>query len=171
MMNEKVVVQYKGFFDYSLLNKLLMDLINYVDKNEVDNYFLKKIQIVMVEMLENNYEYTHKIEKDIKKQILEPEFKLLRTGDGFRIIASNPMLINDSQKLKAHLDKINGLNSLELKELYKDTLKGGMQMKGRNSGTGLIRIRKVARNKINYSFKKIDNKLLYYTIEIMVNPK
>lgn len=171
MVNENVVVQYKGFFDYGLLNKLLMDFIRYVDQNEIDTYFLKKVQIVMVEMLENNYQYTHKIEEDIKNELIEPEFKLLRIGDGFRITASNPILMNDSTKLKIHLDKINNLNTDEIKQLYKETLKDGMHMKGSNSGTGLIRIRKVARNKINYSFKDINNKLLYYTIEMLVNPK
>jgi len=171
MMSENVIIQHKGFFDYSLLNKLLMDFIKYINKNDVSSYFLKKIQIVMVEMLENNYQYTHLIEDELSNKKREPEFKLLEIDGGFKILASNPIFREDADKLKLKIDNINNLNNKELKELYKETLKKGMHVKKSNAGTGLIRIAKVTKNKINYSFKEIDNKLLYYTLEIFVNPK
>jgi hypothetical protein len=171
MVSEDIIVQYKGFFDYSLLNKVLLDFIKYVDEKDIDDYYLKKIQIVMVEMLENNYQYTHRFEKKLTEENHEPEFKLYKTEKGFKVMASNPIIINDANLLKAHLDKINGLSKEQLKILYKETLKGGMHNKHNNAGTGLIRIMKVSKNKIKYTFRKINNKLLYYTLEILVNPK
>ncbi|PLX13167.1 MAG: hypothetical protein C0597_12065 [Marinilabiliales bacterium] len=168
---ENNIVQYKGFLDYSLLNKLLMDFITYVKDKNIENYYLKKLQIVMVEMLENNYQYTHRIEEKLIDENLEPEFKILRTEEGFKVIASNPILIEDADLLKFHLENINSLGADQLKVLYKETLKGGMHIKKNNAGTGLIRIIKVSKNKIKYSFRKINNKLLYYTLETLVNPK
>lgn len=169
-MGENIIVQYKGFFDYSLLNKLLMDFIKYVDENHVDGFFLKKIQIVMVEVLENNYQYTQ-LKEDNLQSNLEPEFKIIKLNEGFKVVASNPILRNDAYHLKSRIEKINSLTINELKALYKDTLKEGMYIRKNNAGTGLIRIAKVTRNKISYSFREIDNKLLYYTLEILVNPK
>ena len=170
-MPGNVIVQYKGFFDYGLLNKLLMDFMKYVEKNNIDSYFFKKVQIVMVEMLENNYQYTHLIEDELKYENFEPEFKIVNSDFDFKVITSNPILTNDAYQLKAHIDKINDFSREDLKTNYKDTLKEGMYIKNANSGTGLIRIAKVSKNKINYSFRKINNKLLYYTIEILVAPK
>ncbi len=170
-MSGNVVVQYKGFFDYSLLNKLLMDFMKYVEKNNIDNYIFKKIQIVMAEVLENNYQYTNLIEDELKHENFEPEFKILISNPHFKVIASNPILTNDANHLKAYIDKINNFSREDLKTIYKDTLKEGMYIKNANSGTGLVRIAKVSKNKINYSFRKINNKLLYYTIETLVTPK
>lgn len=170
-MPGNVIIQYKGFFDYGLLNKLLIDFMEYVKKNNIDSYFFKKVQILMVEMLENNYQYTHLIEDELKHENFEPEFKIISSDPDFKVIASNPILTNDAYHLKAYLDKINDLSRQDLKTNYKNILREGMYIKNANSGTGLIRIAKASKNKISYSFRKINNKLLYYTIEILVAPK
>lgn len=171
MNTDNIIIHHKGFFNYNLLNKLLTDFIKYVDENKIDNFFFKKIQIIMVEMLENNYQYIHSIEDENRIKDYKPEFKILKTDGEFKIISSNPVLHIDADILKSHIDKINSSDLEELKELYKLTLKEGMHSEKRTAGTGLIRIAKVTKNKISYSFRKIDNKFLYYTLEIVVNSK
>ncbi len=171
MKTENIIIQQKAFFDYSLLNKLLLDFSIYVKENNIENYFYKKIQIVMVEILENNYQYTQNIRGKYEIKNFIPEFKILKLDQGFKIRASNPILIYDADILKSNIDNINNSDLNQLKEIYKELLKNGMYSNKITAGTGLLRIAKVAKNKIMYSFQKIDNKLLYYTLEIMVNPK
>lgn len=171
MKTKNIILQHNAFFDYCLLNKLLLDFSDFVKENKIENYFYKKIQIVMVEMLENNYQYTQSIERKYEIVDFIPEFKILITEKGFKISASNPILIQDADKLKSKIDKINNASLNQLKDIYKKVLKDGMHSSKITSGTGLIRIAKVTKNKFFYSFQKIDNKLLYYTLEIMVNPK
>lgn len=168
---KNVILYYRGFFDYNLLNKLLNDFTVLVKENNIPNYFFKKIQIVMVEVIENNYQYIQSIEKKYMTENFIPEFKILHFEKGYKIFASNPILIDDAEILKSQIEKINKSDISQQKELYKETLKDGMYSKKITAGTGLIRIAKVTKNKIIYSFKKINNKLLYYTIEITINPK
>ena len=170
MNNETVILHFKGFFNYKIINQLLADFVNYANESKLNNYFFKKIQIVMVEMLENNYQY---FQGSLTEKILKstPEFKLIKSHDSYKLLASNPILVDDADNLKTQIDKINNSNYFELKRLYKEILKDGMYSKKKTAGIGLIRIAKVTKNKIGYSFRKIDNKLLNYTLEIMVNPK
>ena len=170
-MNNENIIQYKCFFDYNLLNKFLSDFIFYAQKNNIDSYIFKKIQIVMVEMIENNYRYIQSIEKEYYLKDFKSEFEIVRTNLGYKLISSNPIIINDTYDLKTHIDKINNSSFSQLKTLYKEILKEGMYSKKISAGTGLIRIAKVTKNKIKYSFQKIDNKLLYFTIETLVTQK
>lgn len=169
-MND-TILKYEGFFNYSILNHLLSDFIHYVDANKIDEYLFRKVQIVMVEIIENNYHYTQSMNRNYDIEMLKPEFKLEKTMEGFRLCSSNPILKKDAEFLKRILDHINRVSLKRLKEQYKNTLKESMYSDKPTAGIGLLRIAKVTGNKIKYSFRKIDNNLLYYTLEIMVNPK
>lgn len=171
MKTNTIILYHQGFFDYEVLNQLLYDFSVLVTQNDIQNYFYKKIQIVMAELLENNYQYTQSNEIEFAQGKYIPEFKIIKHNQGFEICASNPILTNDAYLLQLYLDKINNSNLSELKEIYKEILKAGMHSPKKTSGTGLIRIAKVTKNKFKYSFRKINNKLLYYTLEIMVNSK
>jgi len=170
-MNEEIVLEHKGFLNYNLLNKLLGDFIVYVEKNRIDNYLFKKVQIVMVEMLENNYQYMENLGKESVVHTVSPEFKIIKTGNGFKLTASNPVQVKDVNQLRTMIEEINRCDLKKIKELYKNTLKEGMYSEKKTAGTGLLRIAKVTKNKIVYSFRKVDNKLLNYTLEIMINSK
>lgn len=167
----RIILKHEGFFNYNILNNLLSDFIQYVNKENIDNYLFRKVQIVMVELLENNYQYTQTLDKHHEIAKLKPDFKLKKTLEGFKLSSSNPILEEDAEALKQKLDKINNIDLKRLKQYYKNTLKEGMHSEKSTAGIGLLRIAKVTRNKIKYSFRKIDNNLLYYTLEIMVNPK
>ncbi|MCB2195734.1 MAG: SiaB family protein kinase [Bacteroidetes bacterium] len=167
----KIILKHKGFFNYSILNNLLSDFIQYVKTHNIDEYLFRKVQIVMVEIIENNYHYTQSLSRNYDIEKLQPEFKLEKTPEGFSLSSSNPVKAKDAEALKQLLHHINHVDLKKLKEEYKYTLKEGMHSEKSTAGIGLLRIAKVTRNKIKYSFRKIDNNLLYYTLEIMVNPK
>ncbi len=169
-MNE-IIIKHEGFLNYSLLNKLLSEFIQYVNRNHVNSYVFRKVQIVMVELLENNYQYVQSIREHYEIEQRKPEFYLIITPYGFKLVASNPVAAKDADELKKTLDNINNFDLKILKEQYKKTLKERMYSDKPTAGIGLLRIAKVTKNKIKYSFRKIDNNLLYYTLEIMVNPK
>ena len=167
----KIILKHKGFFNYTILNNLLSDFIQYVNLNTLDEYLFRKVQIVMVEIIENNYQYTQSLNGNYEIEKLKPEFKLEKTPKGFRISSSNPIMENDAVTLKQLLEHINQVDLKKLKEQYKNVLKEAMHSEKPTAGIGLLRIAKVTKNKFKYSFRKIDNNLLYYTLEIMVNPK
>lgn len=171
MESENVIFEFKGYFNYQTVNKLLKDFYDYTLKESIDIYYYKKIQIIMVEVLENNYRYVKELSREGLDDRFLPEFKISQIGNDFKLLSSNVVLKNDARLLKTHIDEINNSNIDQLQELYKKILEEGIYTQKSSAGIGLIRIVKVTKNKIEYSFKKIDNKLLYYTLEIMINSK
>ena len=171
MESENVIFEFKGYFNYQTVNKILKDFYDYTIKESIDIYYYKKIQIIMVEVLENNYEYIKKLQPEYLDDKFLPEIKITQIGNDFKLLSSNIVLNNDAYLLKTHIDKINNSNLDQLQELYKNILEEGIYTQKQSAGIGLIRIVKVTKNKIEYSFKKIDNKLLYYTLEILINSK
>ncbi|MFP4022973.1 MAG: SiaB family protein kinase [Thiohalospira sp.] len=171
MANDNQILYYKGFLDYAIVNKLLKELFEQGQSGALDIKVFKKIQIVMVEMLENSYKYISEMAIPTKSSEFLPEFKILKENKFYRLIASNPIYHNDVDDLKQHIDKINNTELPELQKWYKEILKNEIYSKKKSPGIGLIRIAKVVRNKFKYSFQEIDNKFLYYTLEILINTK
>jgi len=171
MTVNKPILYYKGFFNYAIVNHLLKELLLLEQSGILSNITYKKIQIVMVEMLENSYKYTSEEIKFFNPVFYLPEFKILKENHSFRLSASNPIKKEDLPDFKKHLDKINISRLPELKEWYKKILKDEIYSKKQSPGIGLIRIAKVVRNKFEYTFQQIDNKFLYYTLDILINTK
>lgn len=171
MTVDKPILYYKGFFNYAIVNNLLKELLSLEQSGVLSNIAYKKIQIVMVEMLENSYKYTSEEIKLFNHSYFLPEFKILKENHSFRLSASNPIIKEDLPDLKKHLDKINNAGLPELRKWYKEILKKEIYSKKQSPGIGLIRIAKVVRNKFEYTFQKINNKFLYYTLDISINTK
>ncbi|MEE4196725.1 MAG: SiaB family protein kinase [Bacteroidales bacterium] len=171
MSGDEQMIHYKGFFSYSVVNKLLRELSLLWQSEMLDSPAYRKIQIVMVEMLENNYKYTSEKIDSFGYPEFFPEFKIIKENKAYRLIASNPVSREDLFALKQQLEKINQLDLTALRRWYKEILKEEIYSPKQSPGIGLIRIAKVIRNKFNYSFQKIDNKFLYYTLEILINKK
>lgn len=165
------ILSYKGFFNYTIVNQLLKQLTEFEQSGRMDLLAFKKIQIVMVEMLENSYSYTSNFAKEFPYDNFFPEFKIIKLEDTYQLISSNPVKESDVDELKMHLERVNRSSLKELRAWYKEILMEGIYSKKRSAGIGLIRIAKVVRNKFKYSFHKIDNKFLYYTLEISINTK
>ncbi len=169
MNKNKCILYYKGFFNYTIVNKLLNELLE--QSEALDISVFNKMQIVMVEMLENNYRYTSNKIISFDHADFFPVFKIIDEDKFYRLIASNPIKYEDVNELKEHLEKIYCLGLSGLRKWYKDILKDEIYSVKQSPGIGLIRIAKVVRNKFKYSFQEIDNKFLYYTLEILINKK
>lgn len=165
------IIAYKGFFNYAKVNQLLEELVALENTGKIEESVFKKIQIIMVEMLENNYSYTSDFINEPQFEKYPPEFKLIRLDNNYQLISSNLVKKSDASNLNIHLEKINQYSLSDLREWYKEILKNGIYSKKNSAGIGLIRIAKIIRNKLKYSFYKIDNKFLYYTLEILINTK
>ena len=125
----------------------------------------------MIELIENNYQYLKNSKITKEKKLIESEFCLVQVNEGFKIFSSNPIKVSDAGFLKSHIDQINKSDSNKLRTIYKQILTDGIYSSKRTAGIGLMRIAKVAKNKIHYTFKQIDNNLLNYSIEIEINSR
>lgn len=169
MNNNHQIISYTGFFSYELTGQLIEKLRNSREKYNLDKSSFRKILTLMVEVLENNYKYVNKLEKEVIDSInVYPMFSLTNEKKYFKMTSGNPILKKDIDPLKNKIDLINSLNREQLKDLYKKTMSEGIYENQEGAGLGIMKMAKITRNKVDYSIKKIKDDLYFYTIEIKI---
>ncbi|HAN17993.1 MAG: hypothetical protein A2X13_10215 [Bacteroidetes bacterium GWC2_33_15] len=168
MKDTKILFQYEGFFSHSIVNKLIRDFYEINKIHKLPTSVFKKMLIVMIEILENNYKYVQSIQNELPEGINLPYIKISKIARGFEIESANPLKIEHVSLLENKIKEINEYNKVLLKEFYLKKLLEGVYIEKDTPGVGLIRIAKITHNKIKYSFKQIDNKFLNYTLRIKV---
>jgi len=92
-----------------------------------------------------------------------------KTNEKFIIYSGNIISINNIETLSNKIDKINSLDSDELKKYYKDLRKSGEDKHDKGSGLGLIEIAKKSKNKLLYKYTNIDTITSYFELTIHID--
>jgi len=167
MPEQQMLIDYKGILSFSTISQLLSKLKEQMDLLGERLSTYKRILIIMVEVLENIHKYVESQQGKINvSQLTQIDFKLTKTGSSYFITSSNLINIESQKPIQDKVDLINNLNHEELKKLYRQIISNGQFTKEGGAGLGFIEIAKTSQNKINYSFEKIDDTFVYYTINI-----
>lgn len=153
----QILVVHKGIFSQEAIKPVLRMV-----ENNLQNNILKTQKIayhMMVEILQNISQHSYG-KNGIKEGIL-----MLGKEKGTYIInAGNYILKKDKPQLKKHLDHLNSMTKKELNEKYIKILAEGIDDK--EAGLGLIDIAREVNERIEYSFHKVDNNILFFAISI-----
>lgn len=171
MENHPEILSYKGFLSYQITGRLIEKLRDISHELNLKKSTYRKIVTLMVEMIENNYNYVNSLDRHIVNQSPQkPFFSFCRSGDHFTLKSGNPILQEDARALKNRIDHINQLHYQELKQLYQNTMAKGIyeNQKRTGAGLGMMKMVKISRSKIHYELVRIQNDLYYYTIEIAI---
>ena len=167
MPEQQLLIEYKGSLTFSTISQLLNKLKEQMDLLGEKLSTYKRILIIMVEILENIHKYMESQQgKANPTPQMQIDFKLTKTEGNYQISASNLINIEAQKIIQDKLDLINGLNHDELKVLYRQIISNGQFTKEGGAGLGFIEIAKTSQSKIAYSFEKMDNTFLYYTINL-----
>jgi hypothetical protein len=160
------ILSHTGPLSYEEIGFLLNRMSAFVDKQGMSITVKKKLYSAMVESLENIYKHQDIINNDASHL---PRFSLFLGETDFNLFASNSLKVEKISALQQKIDKVNSLDKIGLKDLYKFTiLSGNVSPKG-GAGLGIINIAKVSENKINYTFESIDDKFSYFTINVLIS--
>jgi len=165
------IISYSGYLSYQITGRLIEKLGDLSDELNLNKSTYRKIVTLMVEIIENNYNYVNRLdEQTLNESNQKPFFSFSRSGDYFKLKSGNPILKQDAQALKKRIEHINRLHYQELKELYKNTMAEGIydNIKRSGAGLGIMKMAKIAKSKINYNMEKINDNLYYYTVEIAI---
>jgi hypothetical protein len=167
MPEQQLLIDYKGILSFSTISQLLNKLKEQMDLLGEKLTTYKRILVIMVEVLENIHKYIEsQQETEEATQLAQVNFQLIKTGDKFLIKSSNLVRAEAQKRIKDKLDLINRLDHDELKGLYRQIISNGQFTKEGGAGLGFIEIAKTSQNKINYSFEKVDDAFVYYTINL-----
>ena len=124
----------------------------------------------MIESLENIIRYNEILKKD--QNIFTdhpPEFRIFAEGNQFFIESGNAILNIDIDKLNQKLSKLNELDKLGIRELYKETITDGKFSEKGGAGLGIIEMAKIADDKLDFSFSEINDNCSFFTLKLAVN--
>ncbi|MFM1876314.1 MAG: hypothetical protein RL266_2051 [Bacteroidota bacterium] len=158
-----VLMVYKGDFG----KDSIMPIIQIIEEkmraeNEVGP---KAFFLILVELLQNVSR--HNIENDGMKDGI---FMITEGEDGnYWTSVGNVVSRQTMDLLKEKIDQLNGMDAMELKKAYKQTLREGSFSDKGGAGLGLIEIARKSSDKLDYSFDDMGNGKFFFTFNVKFN--
>lgn len=151
---------YRGKFTKNITANLLALTETNLEKAEDTQKLKKKIYFVMVECLQNITKHQDKVKDSLGE---ESAILVLQKRDKRYYITTGNVIENTNiEKLSGMLEKVNAMDSDELKLYYQEMLvTGEISTKG-GAGLGLIAMARKTGNKLLYDFQHVDDKISYF---------
>jgi hypothetical protein len=171
MESNKVVLSFKG----DVTSELMASILNIIeqrmeDLNEAPK-LRKKVYNVLVECLQNLYHHIDDLPAEDGKNGRDRSaiFMIsLNSNNGYTITTGNYIQTDRKASFEDRLKRINSLDKMELKELYKEVLSAdGRSAKG-GGGLGMIDIARKTGKKLNYDFATLSDEYSFFSLNINV---
>jgi hypothetical protein len=161
MCNKDIILLHKGNFSPIVIDPVIYIVENNIKSNAVN---VQKLTFqVIIEALQNLSHHSM-ANKDEKEAI----FIIGRKNAKHYISTGNYLKSNKVKQLELQLEHILTLSKIELKQLHEETVHKKQAGKGKEIGLGLIEIAIESNKMFNYHFSKINNKISFYTFDVVV---
>jgi len=168
MLDEKVLLAYKGDFNHGIVNILLTNAKSQMEGLGLELATRKKLYNIMVECLENINRYAGEgtFENDLLKNF--PLFLLGMSESGYYVTIGNLIRGEDKELLKIQLDDVSKLSQSELKEKYRDVIMDAKITEGGGAGLGIIDMAIKSENRLEYTFNDVKDDISFFILEIKI---
>jgi hypothetical protein len=92
----------------------------------------------------------------------------LNKNNGYSITTGNYIQTTRKDSFENKLERINSLESAELKELYKEVLNNDARSEKGGGGLGMIDIARKTGKKLNYAFAPLNDEYSFFSLNINV---
>lgn len=167
-MAKNEILIYKGPLNHEMINGLIHKVQNRFIELDVLYNLQKRGITILIELLENSCNYMRKLNNEEIADLPDPEMHIVQSDDVLHFYSGNLIFKEDSKILERKLKELNNIEISKIRDYYKFAMVGSMHSQKGTGGIGLMRILKIAKSRFNYSFKKIDDKFLYYNVEIIL---
>lgn len=157
--NSNILMVYKGDFS----KESILPIINIIQERMYspdESSRGKSLYSILVELLQNVSR--HSLDSLNKDGLFMITFK----DKVYTISAGNIVTKETKQVLSEKVEMLNKLNSYDLKDLYKKTLKEGMFSEKGGGGLGLIEIARESSGPLNVSFDDLENEMSFFTLNV-----
>lgn len=160
IISENIIILYCNLFEQDSLVRLISILKSqkYSDKG-----FKKRIISSMVELLQNIILHGKMHVQD--KKYSPGIFYISKTKNIFYLNTVNYIPNKETEQLDVKLSNLNSLDKPALEEMYNKQL-FDFSDDGQNAGLGFIEMRLKSKNKLTYSFKKVDEKYSLFNLKL-----
>lgn len=168
---QRIMLSFKGELSAELVTALLGLVERKMEVMEPDQKVRKRVFNVVMECLQNLYHHNSKARANGEgKRPEEPEgMVMIAHGEtGYSVLTGNFMASDEVNGLKAHLDRVNGCEPEQLRELYKEILNDGRYGRAGGGGLGLIDIARKSGRKLEYGFVPLDSENAFFSLNVNV---
>lgn len=165
---QRIMLSFKGNLSPELVTALLGLVERKMEAIEPDGRMRKRVFNVMMECLQNLYH--HNAGTSIADTLDERQgvIMIAHGEKGYSVLTGNFMASEEVSDLKSHLDRVNGCEPEQLRDLYKETLNDGRFGKSGGGGLGLIDIARKSGRKLEYGFVPLDEANAFFSLNVNV---
>jgi len=170
-LKDDILLFYKGNVDSDVINHVLDAVEEKMVKVNEQSKLRKKVYNVLVESLQNLYHHVDRVPEDFEDQTSERYGLVVvkKVDNGYRIVTGNFVQADNVEKLEEKIKRINKSSHEEIKELYKFILNHQRISAKGGGGLGLVDIARKTGNKLEYAFKKYNDRYSFFYLDILVN--
>lgn len=169
---QRVMLTFKGSLTPALITALLGMIEQKMDIIEPDAKSRKRVFNVVMECLQNLFHHNAKLitNNGGTNHLNDPHgvVMIAQYEEGYSVVTGNFIAGKDVEKMKLHLDKINGLERDGLREFYKETLSNGKFSAQGGGGLGMIDIARKSGGKLEYGFVPYDEHNSFFSLNVNV---
>jgi len=160
----QIMLAYDGVLSYEIVEAFISRLKQDIEAIEVPKKERKRFFSIVVECIQNLSKHGNIAElKDTNfLVIVEKENETLKISTG------NVVKAESEETIQQWINYVNTKNEEELKTLYKNGVKNNKLSERGEASLGLIDIARKSSKKLQYEFKKIDEKSSYFLFQTQV---
>ena len=166
-----LLMSFTGEISEQKVDTILTDLEKQLEESEPEFKKQRKVYNILVEALQNLYHHTGKkkhfivVGEDSNRDVA---FVIGKKAGDYNILAANYIENKNIPSLRDRLDKINGMDSDELRRFYKEVLNNGEYSVHGGGGLGMIDIARKSGNKLEYRFEDVSDDYSLFALKIKV---
>jgi len=171
MEGNNIMLSFKGDITSELMTSILHIMESRLDSMKEDTKVKKKVYNVLVECLQNLYHHIDEVpdKKVDKNNSGKSAIFMIGIGESdYSIVTGNYLLTEKVPSFKKMLERINSLNTEDLKNLYKEILNNERLSEKGGGGLGMIDIARKTGQKLNFNFVEINDKYSFFSLNIKV---
>lgn len=168
MEGGNILLSFKGEVTSDLLTSILQIMESKMDSLEEPPVVKKKVYNILVECLQNLY---HHLENDDLATPMNEKsalFMIKKQNDEYSIMTGNYIMNENVETMRNRLETINAMDTLQLKNYYKEVLNNGEMSSKGGGGLGMIDIARKSGKKLDFRFDAVDNKISFFSLNVTV---
>lgn len=161
MIEQDIVMLHKGDLSKASVIPLLNIIENNIEHKLKGTSLVKNIFELLAELLQNISRHAYS-----NNDFTEGIFLISKSNNTYSISSGNYIENEKIDSLNDHIKSLNSMSNSELHALLVKNLELKQETNEPQMGVGLIDISSHLKEKIEYSFKKINEKLSFFTINL-----
>ncbi len=165
-----VLISFSGRFSQEIIEELGDAVKKYLETESLSQTDTYNVFSVFIEQTQNikNYCQRNSNSPYAEKICNSGIVTIGKTPQGHYVSAGNLIRAVDVASFSARLDRITGMDKMELKKYYKESLKTELAPGQTSAGLGLVDMARKASRPLEYSIMEVDGELCFFTLKACI---